>query len=149
MGKILYLSVIIMKKLEQPRTKEEIQQMHKEWREKNKERLSEYWKSYYSNPDKRARKQERVQENKKNNIQWLLEFMGTNKLHCDRCRYDKSFVALQFHHKDPSQKEHNKDSFTLWAKTLSPQKFQEKILNTSFSILCANCHAEFHAGLWE
>lgn len=58
---------------------------------------------------------------------------------CSRCGYDKSVRALEFHHRDASQKEfglaangncHSWDAF--WAEA---QKCD---------LVCSNCHAEIH-----
>jgi hypothetical protein len=86
---------------------------------------------------------------KNNNMKWLLSFLGTKKIHCDNCKYDKSFDVIQFHHINPSQKEKFNDSLALWLNHCSLEKFQEKILNTDFLLLCANCHIELHSGLWK
>lgn len=82
-------------------------------------------------------------------IDWFLSHYGTDKIHCERCRYDVSFAAIQFHHTDPAQKENVGDSFSKWLRKTSFEKFQEKVLTTSFIPLCANCHAELHAGVWH
>jgi len=82
------------------------------------------------------------------NIEWLLQWLGSNRIWCDRCKYDKSFAALQLHHLDPNQKENPKDSLGHWLR-FSLNRFQDKILNTQFLILCANCHAEYHVGIWK
>lgn len=62
--------------------------------------------------------------------------------HCVRCGYDTCIQALDFHHTDPAQKDTivSSDSITL-----------EKAIEESKKciLLCANCHKEFHAGLWE
>jgi hypothetical protein len=114
-----------------------------EYQEKQRKRMVEWQKA---NPE-RAKKIKKDFVNRK--IEWLLSFIGTDKLHCDRCRYDKSFVALQFHHINPSDKETVKDHMANWMRHYSLVNFQEKVIKTRFLILCANCHAEFHAGLWS
>ena len=88
------------------------------------------------------------QERRRKKIEWLLNFYGTDKLHCERCNYDGSFEALQFHHKNPEQKQSKLDSMYRWMSSSSMKDFQSKVMNTDFVILCANCHVELHAGLW-
>lgn len=58
---------------------------------------------------------------------------------CEKCGYDKYRGALEFHHKDPTQK----DPYGLRAYN-SDRLFAEvdKCL-----LLCANCHREIHAGI--
>jgi len=67
------------------------------------------------------------------------------KLHyggkCIKCGYDKSLVALQFHHTDPSQKE-----FSLGNKRGITWEQQLKELDKC-ELVCANCHAEIHYGI--
>jgi len=57
--------------------------------------------------------------------------------HCSICGYNKSVRALQFHHKDPSQKDFGIGSSNLsWERTV---RELDKCL-----LVCANCHAELH-----
>lgn len=58
---------------------------------------------------------------------------------CERCGYDKYIGALEFHHKDPEQKDFgisNKGHSRSW----------EVVKNEldKCSILCSNCHKEVH-----
>lgn len=59
---------------------------------------------------------------------------------CERCGYDRCHMALDFHHKDPKEKE------AQW-RTLRYQK-KETIFKEldKCSLLCKNCHTEVH---WE
>lgn len=61
---------------------------------------------------------------------------------CARCGYNTCYHALDFHHIDPSQKDTiiSSDNITI-----------EKAIDESKKciLLCANCHKELHAGLWE
>lgn len=66
----------------------------------------------------------------------LVELRGGK---CERCGYDKSLRALQFHHRDETQKSFGlsqSDSIRSWEECL---KEIEKC-----DLLCANCHAEEH-----
>ena len=56
---------------------------------------------------------------------------------CKKCGYDKYLGALQFHHRDPSQKDPS--LFNTW---LSFDKLKEEL--DKCDLLCANCHAETH-----
>lgn len=61
---------------------------------------------------------------------------------CERCGYDKYLGALDFHHKNPSEKD-----FTIGDRDF---KLKDCIEETKKCILiCANCHREIHAGLWK
>jgi hypothetical protein len=63
---------------------------------------------------------------------------------CLLCGYERSSVALQFHHVDPSTK-----SFGLGVRgiTRSIAKMREEA--SKCVLLCANCHAELEAGVIE
>ena len=57
---------------------------------------------------------------------------------CQRCGYDKYIGALEFHHKDPTQKDMGiAGSGKKW-ETIKEEV--EKCM-----LLCANCHREIHA----
>jgi hypothetical protein len=58
---------------------------------------------------------------------------------CTRCGYNRCPWALQFHHKDPSEKD-----FQIAAKSRQAwDKVKAEVLKCE--LLCANCHAEEHA----
>lgn len=59
---------------------------------------------------------------------------------CSKCGYDKCEEALEFHHKDPTQKD-----FAIGGSPLS----RKKIFNEAKKciLLCANCHRELHKEL--
>lgn len=64
---------------------------------------------------------------------------------CQRpgCGYDRCRDALDFHHKDGSEKE-----FVIAARpSISLEKLAAEI--SKCVLLCSNCHREFHAGLWN
>jgi predicted Zn-ribbon and HTH transcriptional regulator len=63
-----------------------------------------------------------------------VEYLGGR---CQKCGYDKYLGALQFHHRDPLQKDPN--LFSTW---LSFEKFKKEL--DKCDLLCANCHAEEH-----
>jgi len=58
---------------------------------------------------------------------------------CERCGYDKYIGALEFHHKDPSQKD-----FQI-TQSLSWDRVKAEVMKCE--LLCANCHREEHARL--
>lgn len=62
---------------------------------------------------------------------------------CSKCGYDKSIAALQFHHRDPTQKEFSLHS----GVTMSMERVKEEL--DKCDLLCANCHAEVHVSLAE
>lgn len=60
---------------------------------------------------------------------------------CQRCGYDKCEGALQFHHRNPEEKE-----FTLGQINLSKDFSIDELLQEvdKCDLLCANCHSEEH-----
>ena len=67
----------------------------------------------------------------------LIEEMGGK---CQICGYDKNISALEFHHKDPTQKD-----FQLDARKMSNTKWETLLEEAKkCDLLCANCHREIH-----
>ena len=67
--------------------------------------------------------------------QRLVYIMGNQ---CCLCGYDKCITALEFHHKDPTQKE-----FTIGYNTnVGFEKACEEVRKCI--LVCANCHREIH-----
>ena len=58
---------------------------------------------------------------------------------CMKCGYDKYYGALEFHHRDPSEKEFD------WAKMRLVNKEKLKQELDKCDLLCSNCHKEVHA----
>lgn len=67
----------------------------------------------------------------------LVEYAGGK---CQRCGYDKSLRALEFHHLDPKEK-----NFTIGETNASFLEQKEEIKKCI--LLCSNCHAELHEEL--
>jgi predicted Zn-ribbon and HTH transcriptional regulator len=59
---------------------------------------------------------------------------------CKKCGYNTYMGALQFHHRDPTQKDP-----ALFSKWLSFEVLKKEL--DKCDLLCANCHAEEHANL--
>ncbi len=59
---------------------------------------------------------------------------------CELCGYNRELTALEFHHKDPSQKD-----FALSTRglTRSWDKIQKEL--DKCILVCANCHREVHS----
>ena len=62
---------------------------------------------------------------------------------CMKCGYDRSARVLTFHHIDPKRKD-----FGI-AKKLSSHIDTLRKECKKCIILCPNCHAELHLGLWK
>jgi hypothetical protein len=58
---------------------------------------------------------------------------------CQVCGYDKCAAAMDFHHRDPRQKDFHISSKQSW-EAIQPEL-------DKCCLLCANCHRETHAGL--
>lgn len=59
---------------------------------------------------------------------------------CERCGYDKNLGALDFHHRDPNEKEFQIDLRRLGNGNLD--KLKQEL--DKCDLLCANCHREIH-----
>jgi hypothetical protein len=81
----------------------------------------------------------RIKENE--NYLWT-----TYKAECCFCGYNISKTPLCFHHLEPDKKKNQTDIVSSWIRILSLNKFKERILNTKFVVLCANCHFRLHKG---
>jgi len=67
----------------------------------------------------------------------LIHLFGAK---CQNCGYCKNFAALNFHHKDPKQKEFPLSINMIGSKTWSSLLEESK----KCELLCSNCHAEYH-----
>jgi predicted HNH restriction endonuclease len=65
-----------------------------------------------------------------------IEYKGGK---CEICNYNKFQGALEFHHRDPSQKGFQLSKAKSWT-------FNERVKNEldKCQILCSNCHKELH-----
>ena len=61
---------------------------------------------------------------------------------CARCGYDRCLSALQFHHRDPSEKR-----FNLSRRGVTRSLTRARAEAAKCVLLCANCHAEVEASL--
>jgi hypothetical protein len=80
---------------------------------------------------------EAVQRRRRKIKQMAVNYLGGK---CRNCGYSKCVDALEFHHRDPTQKDFNvSDSghCRSWEKV--------KIELNKCDLLCANCHREEHA----
>lgn len=59
---------------------------------------------------------------------------------CEKCGYDKNIAALEFHHKNPDEKEFQIDMRHFSNSSL--EKLQTEL--DKCILLCANCHREEH-----
>jgi len=74
---------------------------------------------------KRLRKQVKID---------LVEYKGKN---CEICGYNRCIEALEFHHKDPNEKD-----FSISSNFKSMDKMKKEV--DKCLLLCANCHREEH-----
>lgn len=65
-----------------------------------------------------------------------VEYKGSK---CENCGYDKCIDALEFHHKNPEEKDFGISS----GNTRSWKKIKEEL--DKCIMLCANCHRELHS----
>lgn len=79
-----------------------------------------------------SRKRKKLKKN-------LVEYKGGK---CERCGYNKCVAAMDFHHKDPSQKDFALSKNGLTRSWVSLKKEADKC-----ELVCSNCHREIHEDL--
>lgn len=63
---------------------------------------------------------------------------------CQKCGYNDSVAALDFHHINPDEKEYN-PAYTVVSGNLELARYElDKCI-----LICSNCHREYGAGLWR
>ena len=82
-----------------------------------------------------------VSKRRKKLREMSLEFSGGK---CQICGYNKCTRALNFHHKDPKQKDFGLSERGL---TRSWEKIEKEIKKCV--LVCANCHMEIHEGITQ
>ncbi|MBU1044784.1 MAG: HNH endonuclease, partial [Candidatus Omnitrophica bacterium] len=70
-----------------------------------------------------------------------VEYLGSQ---CSICGYCKCNEALDFHHRDPKEKE-----FGLSQQGLTRSWERVKSELEKCILICANCHREIHAGITQ
>jgi hypothetical protein len=69
---------------------------------------------------------------------WAVALKGGK---CERCGYNKCCAALDFHHRNPSDKDLHWENFRGWSRA----KIESEIAKCE--LICANCHREEHFDL--
>jgi len=96
---------------------------------------------YHLKPDQKNKVIIRRKNHRHNKKSQFKNILGGK---CQICGYDKYQGALHFHHIDPTQKQ-----FAI-SEATARKKFTNEQINNEINkcaLLCANCHAEVHAGL--
>lgn len=93
---------------------------------------------YYENSKGRSKTITSIRKAIKRN---LVAYKGGK---CQICGYDKCIEAMQFHHKNPDEKDFNISGLREYTVE-SIQKYYDEV--DKCILTCANCHFEIHAGL--
>ena len=80
----------------------------------------------------------RVRFQKKLYKKYKLELVGYKGGKCETCGYSKCLGALDFHHKNPNEKDPKWNLMRCW----TPSKVKTEV--DKCQLLCKNCHAELH-----
>ena len=102
-----------------------------------KEEKREYDRRYYHEKTDKVKKYQLQQERLRRNLHSIREYK--RKRGCKECGFSHP-AALQFHHRDASEKEFNIGDATRlgWSLTRIMKEIEK------CDILCANCHAIHH-----
>ena len=126
--------------------KEQILKLHtegKSYREISSElKCSKGLISYYLNPEGKSKHLKRQNKNRYIQRAKYKMLLGGK---CENCGYSKCLNALQFHHKDPTQKKFTISDAIFGMGSITEENLQNEI--TKCSLLCANCHAELHSNI--
>ena len=99
-----------------------------------KQKHKEYSRKHYE-----ANKAQVIAKNKKSKAQLKEEWSAfKSTLKCTKCGFDH-IAALDFHHEDPSTKEHNVNRLISNKQFTKAYKEIKKCI-----VLCANCHRIHH-----
>lgn len=112
----------------------------------NKQNVYKY-KEYHTNYRAAHKAQMKARDEKHRNKtrkEWMSFLSNHIKLQCQKCGYNKTFFAMDFHHINPKEKEYNiydlmRKKLTEEIKQIFLQEYKKCIL------LCATCHREEHA----
>jgi hypothetical protein len=96
--------------------------------------------SYYVNPNGKTSMLNRQNKNRFRRRTTYKNMLGGR---CQKCGYKKCMDALQFHHKDPSQKLFGIQD-AVWGQVKATEEEIIKEIEKC-TLLCANCHYEIHA----
>lgn len=69
---------------------------------------------------------------------------------CSRCGYDEFHSALEFHHRNPKQKDSKVSQLvSRYCTTPSDDNWSKLVAEcVKCDVLCSNCHQAHHAGEW-
>ena len=99
--------------------------------------LKEENKFLFKDEDKKQksrRKSKHVIDWKKQKKILLVEYKGGK---CEKCGYNKCVEALEFHHKDPNEKD-----FSISSHSYSFDRMKKEV--DKCMLVCSNCHREIH-----
>jgi hypothetical protein len=116
-------------------TPEKVREHRRTYRSKHGEELNKYRREHYIGNKEQYLKNATTR--RKYKISWWSEFK--KGLKCSRCKESHS-VCLEFHHIDPTTKEHN---ISMMYRSHSEKRILEEIAKCI--VLCANCHRKEHA----
>lgn len=106
-----------------------------------------YWKKYYSDPVRRERHLLAVRKSEKRRRQLIKTWINEHKisLGCKICGFREHASALDFDHRNPSEKSFTVASFS--SKGWSLEAIKREV--TKCDVLCANHHRMRHSGVLE
>jgi len=106
----------------------------KKWLEENDDKVRTYRRLWYKNNKEKQLLRQKVRRQKIK--KWFHEYK--NSLKCSKCDEDH-WSCIEFHHRNPSEKEH---CIGQMIGSWSIERIQSEI--EKCDIICANCHRKIH-----
>lgn len=107
---------------------------------KDKNKQLKYQREWYKQPNNNERIRNKTAERKRELKRWLKELKTS--MRCEYCG-ERETICLDFHHDNEKNKEHNISNMI--KKGFSKNRILDEI--EKCTVLCANCHRKYHAGL--
>ena len=110
---------------------------HHCYRTECKQCQGEWRKQYYAAHGAKQRLHQKTQ------VEQWLEFISKDEIKCQVCGYNDCWAAIEFHHRNPAEKEYTIGRLMLNAFNAKNQSILTAELDKC-DILCCRCHRELH-----
>lgn len=113
--------------------------MVKKNRLENPQKYRDYYKKYWKKEENKKKKYESAKRRYANIKEKCVEYLDGK---CSICGYNKCIEALEFHHKNPKEKDKDISRGRGVDTRISFEKLKKEL--DKCILVCANCHREQH-----